>query len=62
MPGADASEVTRMSGENPETTVFVLAHQDDDIAFAPLIRRLKAGGAPLRIVYLTDGGGGPVPS
>jgi LmbE family N-acetylglucosaminyl deacetylase len=51
-----------MSGQSPGTTIFVLAHQDDDIAFAPLIRRVKASGAPLRIVYLTDGGGGPVPS
>jgi LmbE family N-acetylglucosaminyl deacetylase len=43
-----------------ETTVVLLAHQDDDIAFAPLIRRVKARGAPVRIVYLTDGGAGRV--
>jgi hypothetical protein len=28
--------VTRMPGEGAETTVIVLAHQDDDIALAPL--------------------------
>lgn len=51
-----------MPGRSAETTVIVLAHQDDDIAFAPLIRRCKRSGAPLRIVYLTDGAWGRVPS
>lgn len=51
-----------MSDQTPETTVIVLAHQDDDIAFAPLIWRLKASGGPLRIVYLTDGSAGRVSS
>jgi LmbE family N-acetylglucosaminyl deacetylase len=47
-----------MPVQSPETTVIVLAHQDDDIAFAPLIRRLKQQGAPLAVAYLTDGSGG----
>jgi LmbE family N-acetylglucosaminyl deacetylase len=51
-----------MPGPPHETTLIVLAHQDDDLAFAPLIRRLKAAGTAIRIVYLTDGGAGRVPS
>ena len=57
-PGMDEREVTRAAGQHRETTVIVLAHQDDDIAFAPLIRRLKVSGAPLAVAYLTDGSGG----
>lgn len=49
-----------MAPSTLETTVVLLAHQDDDIAFAPLIRRVTARGAPVRIVYLTDGGAGRV--
>ncbi len=46
---------------NPdETTLFVLAHQDDEIAFAPLLSRLKASRRPVCVVYLTDGGIGRV--
>jgi N-acetylglucosamine malate deacetylase 1 len=41
-----------------ETKLFVLAHQDDEIAFAPLLARLKAARQPVRVVYLTDGGAG----
>ncbi|EYD78403.1 GlcNAc-PI de-N-acetylase family [Rubellimicrobium mesophilum DSM 19309] len=40
------------------TKLFLLAHQDDEIAFAPLLARLKADGQPVRVVYLTDGGAG----
>lgn len=52
----------RVPGQGHETTVIVLAHQDDDLAFAPLIGRLKAAGTAVRIVYLTDGGAGGIPS
>src|SRR5207244_4105716 len=39
------------------TTLLVLAHQDDEIAFAPLIIRLTDEGRMVNLVYLTDGGG-----
>jgi LmbE family N-acetylglucosaminyl deacetylase len=35
--------------------LFLLAHQDDEIAFAPLMALLGAKGRRLRVVYLTDG-------
>lgn len=38
------------------TTLILLAHQDDEIALAPLLASLKAAQAPVRIVFLTDGG------
>jgi LmbE family N-acetylglucosaminyl deacetylase len=41
-----------------ETRLFLLAHQDDEIAFAPLLARLKTSGQPVRVVYMTDGGAG----
>jgi N-acetylglucosamine malate deacetylase 1 len=41
-----------------ETALFLLGHPDDEIAFAPLMARLKSKGQPVRIVYLTDGGVG----
>lgn len=37
------------------TRLFLLAHQDDEIAFAPLLARLKAERQPVCVVYLTDG-------
>ena len=46
------------SADTCETTLFLLAHQDDEIAFAPLIARLKAKARPVRVIYLTDGGAG----
>jgi LmbE family N-acetylglucosaminyl deacetylase len=48
------------AAEAGETTLFLLGHQDDEIAFAPLISRIKAKGQPVRVVYLTDGGIGRV--
>ncbi len=41
-----------------ETKLILLAHQDDEIAFAPLLARFKSAGAPVRVIYLTDGGAG----
>jgi GlcNAc-PI de-N-acetylase len=41
-----------------ETALFLLGHPDDEIAFAPLISRIKSNGQAVRIVYLTDGGVG----
>ena len=39
----------------PGTVLFVLAHQDDEIAFHPVITRLAAEARPVEVVYLTDG-------
>ena len=36
-------------------TSFVLAHPDDEIAFAPLLSRLVAEQESVRLIYLTDG-------
>ena len=44
------------SADASETRLFLLGHQDDEIAFAPLISRFKSQGLPVRVVYLTDGG------
>ncbi len=35
--------------------LFVLAHPDDEIAFAPLLSRLVAEKKAVRLIYLTDG-------
>ncbi|HJQ37168.1 MAG TPA: PIG-L family deacetylase [Thermoanaerobaculia bacterium] len=35
--------------------LFVLAHQDDEIAFAPRMRHLLRGGWELSVAYLTNG-------
>jgi LmbE family N-acetylglucosaminyl deacetylase len=40
------------------TTLFLLAHQDDELAFAPVIAAAKRAGRSVSIVYLTDGGAG----
>jgi LmbE family N-acetylglucosaminyl deacetylase len=54
--------MTDVTADRGETTLFLLAHQDDEIAFAPLISRIKSKGQAVRIVYLTDGGvGGATP-
>jgi hypothetical protein len=45
-----------ISTEADQTTLFLLAHQDDEIACAPLLVRLKASRRPVSVVYLTDGG------
>ena len=44
------------SADGSETKLFLLGHQDDEIAFAPLIARCKSKEQPVRVVYLTDGG------
>ena len=48
--------------DDGETKLLLLAHQDDEIAFAPLLSRFKAQGQPVRVVYLTDGATGRVSS
>ena len=41
--------------------LFVLAHPDDEIAFAPILSRLVRERRPVRLIYLTDGAAaGPV--
>lgn len=50
--------MTRVAADGDETTLFLLGHQDDEIAFAPLISRIKSKGQHVRIVYLTNGGVG----
>ncbi|HTL49973.1 MAG TPA: PIG-L family deacetylase [Steroidobacteraceae bacterium] len=47
-----------MTADRGETTLFLLGHPDDEIAFAPLVSRIKSKGQIVRIVYLTDGGVG----
>jgi LmbE family N-acetylglucosaminyl deacetylase len=37
------------------TSLFVFAHQDDELCAAPIIAELKAAGRALRICYMTDG-------
>jgi LmbE family N-acetylglucosaminyl deacetylase len=41
--------------ESHDTSLFILAHPDDELAFAPLLDMLVAAGRPIRLVYLTDG-------
>ena len=41
--------------------LFILAHPDDEIAFAAVIDRLVREREPVRIIYLTDGGSGGSP-
>lgn len=40
-----------------EVRLFVLAHPDDEIAFAPLLHRFVRERKPVRLIYLTDGAG-----
>jgi LmbE family N-acetylglucosaminyl deacetylase len=47
------------SSGNQGTALFLLAHQDDELAFSPLLARLRDQGRPVRVVYLTNGGAGP---
>jgi len=47
--------MSRVTADGGETTLFLLGHQDDEIAFAPLISRIKSRQRPVRIVYLTNG-------
>jgi LmbE family N-acetylglucosaminyl deacetylase len=43
-------------GQSPKDVhLFVLAHADDELAFAPLLSRLAADGRAVRLIYLTDG-------
>lgn len=44
-----------MSTALQEIHLFVLAHPDDEIAFAPLLSRMAREGRAVRLVYLTDG-------
>jgi LmbE family N-acetylglucosaminyl deacetylase len=45
-----------MAGNAPKDVyLFVLAHPDDEIAFAPLLDRLARERKPVRLIYLTDG-------
>ena len=45
-----------MAGNAPKDVhLFVLAHPDDEIAFAPLLHRSVREQKPVRLVYLTDG-------
>lgn len=38
-----------------EVRLFVLAHPDDEIAFAPLLHRSVREQQPIKLIYLTDG-------
>ncbi|MEO6255742.1 MAG: PIG-L family deacetylase [Sphingomicrobium sp.] len=42
--------------------LFILAHPDDEVAFAPIIHRLVGERRPVRLIYLTDGSSGGSPS
>jgi LmbE family N-acetylglucosaminyl deacetylase len=58
---AGSAQISRDRDGGPaegETKLILLAHQDDEIAFAPLLARFKSAGAPVRVIYLTDGGAG----
>ncbi|MBV9526955.1 MAG: PIG-L family deacetylase [Sphingomonas sp.] len=37
------------------TTLFILAHPDDELAFAPALYRLARQAKPVRLIYLADG-------
>ena len=41
-------------------SLFVFAHQDDELCAAPIIAGRKAAGRPVRVVYLSDGRAGRV--
>jgi LmbE family N-acetylglucosaminyl deacetylase len=41
-------------------SLFVLAHQDDELCAAPIVASRKAKGRPVCVVYLTDGEAGGV--
>jgi LmbE family N-acetylglucosaminyl deacetylase len=43
----------------PGTALILLAHQDDELAFAPLLAQFREQARNVRVVYLTDGGAGP---
>jgi len=45
-----------------DANLFILAHPDDEVAFAPIIDRLVREQKPVRIVYLTDGRSGGLPA
>jgi LmbE family N-acetylglucosaminyl deacetylase len=38
------------------TTVFLFAHQDDEMGVLPILAELAAAGLPVLCLYLTDGG------
>jgi LmbE family N-acetylglucosaminyl deacetylase len=39
-------------------SLFVFAHQDDELCAAPIIASRKTSGRPVRIVFMTDGAAG----
>ena len=43
-------------------SLFVFAHQDDELCAAPIIAEKKAEGRPVRVFYLTDGRAGQASS
>src|SRR3954469_13918301 len=38
-----------------ETTLFILAHPDDELIFAPILDRLVRQAKPVLLIYLADG-------
>ena len=44
-----------MAKSSDNVTVFILAHPDDEVVFAPIIDRLVRERKPVRFAYLTDG-------
>ncbi|MDH4023410.1 MAG: PIG-L family deacetylase [Gammaproteobacteria bacterium] len=51
---ASASSQAHLGGRG--VVLVLLAHQDDEVAFSPIIALVRAQGRPLRVVYLTNGG------
>lgn len=41
--------------EGRAASLFLLAHPDDELAFAPLLDMLVSAGRPVRLVYMTNG-------
>ena len=58
VPTARAGVADTMGKSTDNVNLFILAHADDEVAFAPIIDRLVGERRPVRLVYLTDGGSG----
>ncbi len=51
-----------MGESEAKTGLFILAHPDDEVVFAPLLARLASERRQARVIYLTDGSSGATPS
>lgn len=63
MVAAAGMDVAGSTGKSSDDyTLFILAHPDDEIVFAPLIDRLVREAKPVRLAFMTDGRSGGLPA